>query len=148
MKKIGISKVFGNIIMDLGAYIVCCIFSPADACLMIILNVIEIAFIHKMNMKKHRRSTIFMLNLALSDIFIGVVILTIKIMLPITEGLSPDHPAVVFVSFMRRSLIQVTLLVSIVTNTLTTTERFVAVQKPFIYKRITQHMRRYECIVI
>jgi len=66
----------------------------------------------------------------------------------LAKGLPPDHPIPLCSHYLRRSLIQSTLFVSVVTNTVLTTERFISVKKPFIYQRITQRTRRYACIAI
>jgi len=127
--------------MNISAYITFVIISPANACIMIILNIIEIVFIHKMNMKKRARSTIFISNLAVSDIFLGIILAT-KVLMELAKGLPPDHPIPLCSHYLRRSLIQSTLFVSVVTNTVLTTERFISVKKPFIYQRITQRTKK------
>ena len=65
--------------MDLGS-VLFNIVSPANASLIIILNIVEIIFIYKMKMVQRKISTVFILNFAISDLTLGFTIALIKIL--------------------------------------------------------------------
>ena len=116
--------------------------SPANAGLLIILNVIEILFIWKMQLIKKSKSIIFLVNLSLADIFLGLIICTSKV----TDSYSL-HPIMSEISsFLKESLIQVSLLVSILTNLVLTSERLLLVKLPLRYKQITRRHRVWICL--
>lgn len=121
------------------------IVSPTNASIIIILNMIEIIFICKMKMMRRKKSTVFLVNLAISDLILGLIIVLVKIL-----SLFKNKGAVftLFYSFTRRSGIQITLMASVLTNNILTTERFLAVKHPHVYNRITRVMRRNMCLVV
>lgn len=121
------------------------IVSPTNASFIIILNIIEIIFICRMKMVKRKKSTVFILNLAISDLILGLIIVLVKILsLFKNKGMIFN----LFYSFTRRSAIQITLIASVLTNNILTTERFLAVKHPHVYNRITRAMRRNMCLVV
>ena len=126
------------------------IVSPANACLIIILNIVEVIFICKMKMVDRKKSTVFILNLAISDLFLGFMILVVKILYTIKDelGYGGGKFFPLFCSFMRRSVIQITLMASVLTNNILTTERFLAVKHPYVYNRITKIQRRNACLTV
>ena len=122
------------------------IVSPVNAGLILILNMTEIIFIWKMQLVKRRKSTMFMLNLAISDLFLGFTIVVAKILNAVKK--SEQNNSTFFkllCSFIQRSVIQMTLMASVLTINILTTERFLAVKYPHIYNRITRAQRRNAC---
>ena len=124
------------------------IVSPINASFIIILNIVEILFILKMKMVKRKKSTVFILNLAISDVVLGLIIIVIKIITFHTKGGPDSQVLLLFNRYLKRSLIQVTLMVSVFTNLVLTTERLLAVKYPHIYRRITKKQRNYTCLVV
>lgn len=124
--------------------------SPTHACLIIILNIPVVAFICKMKMVDRKKSTVFILNLAISDLFLGFMILFVKILYMIKDNRGDDNGDFfpLFCTFMRRSVIQITLMASVLTNNILTTERFLAVKHPYVYNRITKVQRRNACFLV
>ncbi|XP_066924778.1 sphingosine 1-phosphate receptor 1-like [Clytia hemisphaerica] len=119
------------------------IVSPINALLIIILNFVEIFFIWKMKMVQRKRSTVFILNLSISDLILGLTIIISKIL-----TFSTNSFAVKMNVFLRSSFIQVTLMVSVFTNLVLTTERLLAVKYPHLYRRMTKRQRNYTCLAI
>ena len=121
------------------------ILSPINASLIIILNIMEIILIYKMKMVQRKISTVFILNLAISDLILGLIIVIVKIFS--LKGLNNEVMAQI-ASYLRNSLIQITLMVSVLTNNILTTERFLAVRHPHVYRRITKVQRRNICLLV
>ena len=92
-----------------------------------------------MKMLQRKISTVFILNLAISDLTLGLTIIIINI-ISLTGFNRGD--------LIRNSLIQITLMVSVLTNNILTTERFLAVKHPHVYKRITKVQRRNICLLV
>ena len=122
------------------------VLSPANACLIIILNIVEIIFICKMKMVQRKKSTVFILNLAISDLILGLIIVLVKILS--MKTLRSIEFVSILSSYLRHSFIQVTLMASVLTNNILTTERFLAVKHPHVYNRITKAQRRNMCFVV
>ena len=118
--------------------------NPTNAALMVILNVVEIFFIWKMQLIKKSKSTIFMVNLSLADIFVGLVISGIK--LTFSFNFPTDHIVSKICKYLKTSLIQVTLMVSILTNVVLTSERLLLVKSPIRYKQFTKRHRVWICL--
>ena len=103
-----------------------------------------------MKMVQRKKSTVFILNLAISDLLLGLVILLVKILYVIKDegGHGGGNFFSLFCVFMRRSVVQITLMASVLTNNILTTERFLAVKHPYLYNRITNTQRRNVCFVV
>ena len=101
----------------------------------------EIFFIWKMQLIQKSKSTIFMVNLSLADIFLGLTICTTKV----TDTFD-DHMVSKVSSFFKHSLIQVSLLVSILTNLVLTSERLLLVKSPIRYKQFSRRHRVWICL--
>ena len=120
--------------------------SPLNAGLMIILNLLELFFIWSMDLTKKSKSTVFLINLSIADIFLGVIIFSAK---AIDSQEFPMDDVMSDVSgFLKGSLIQVTLIVSILTNLVLTSERLLLVKSPIKYKIITRRHRIYACLLM
>ena len=119
------------------------ILSPINASLIIILNIMEIILIYKMKMVQRKISTVFILNLAISDLLLGLTTVLIMVL-----SFKFRQDSVQIASYLRNSLIQITLMVSVLTNNILTTERFLAVKHPHVYKRITKVQRRNICLLV
>ena len=91
-------------------------------------------------MVRRKISTVFILNFAISDLILGLTIILIKIISDKEYSSRGD--------LIRNSLIQIQLMVSVLTNNILTTERFVAVKHPHVYKRITKVQRRNICLLV
>ena len=90
-------------------------------------------------MVRRKISTVFILNFAISDLILGLTIILIKIISDKEYSSRGD--------LIRNSLIQIQLMVSVLTNNILTTERFLAVRHPHVYRRITKVQRRNICSV-
>ena len=93
-----------------------------------------------MKMVQRKISTVFILNFAISDLILGLTIILIKIISDKEYSSRGD--------LIRNSLIQIQLMVSVLTNNILTTERFLAVKHPHVYKRITKVQRRNICLLV
>ena len=96
-----------------------------------------------MKMVQRKISTVFILNLAISDLLLGLTTVLIMVL-----SFKFRQDSVQIASYLRNSLIQITLMVSVLTNNILTTERFLAVKHPHVYKRITKVQRRNICLLV
>lgn len=117
--------------------------SPATAGLMIIFNVIEIWFILKHKLLDRVKSTIYILNLAISDIILGVFIIMVKILKTAEQrqGIDPKYRL-----FFQLKMIYISLYVSVFTLAALTLERVLAVKKPIYYNMIEYRKKCMICI--
>lgn len=120
--------------MDYKAYIFLVV-SPVNATLMVILNIIEIFFLLKSDTKKRRKSFVYFINLAASDIFLGLLIILVKILTLFKEN--NGHSQVTTVRmFIQNKAISISLYISALTIAVSTFERMLAVKKPIYYSLI------------
>ena len=120
--------------------------SPANAALIVILNMMEIFFIWSMKVTKKSKSTVLIVNLSIADAFLGLTICTAKVI--DAYGFQQDHLMNDISKFLKSSLIQCSLLVSILTNLVLTSERLLLVKSPIRFKQITRRHRVYICLVM
>ncbi|XP_066910714.1 neuropeptide FF receptor 1-like [Clytia hemisphaerica] len=121
------------------------VLSPLTACLMIILNVIEIWFIFKHKIMDRVKSTVYILNLAVSDIILGVFVLMVKI-LKLAEqnhGVDPKYRL-----FFQLKMVYISLYVSVLTLAALTVERVLAVKKPMYYNMLEWSKKCIICVAI
>ena len=67
------------------------------------------------------KSTVLFVNLSLADILLGLTICAVKVI--VTFELPPDHILSLIHIYLAASFIQISLLVSILTNIIVTSER-------------------------
>ncbi|XP_066916599.1 beta-1 adrenergic receptor-like [Clytia hemisphaerica] len=131
--------------MEYGEFIFVCM-SPANAATAILLNLLVMFYIWKMKLLAKNRSIVLFVNLSLADILLGLTISAIKVIG--TFKLPPDHILNLVKQYLASSFIQISLLVSISTNIIVTSERLLLVKQPFIYRQITKGHRVLICIAI
>jgi len=121
-------------------YFLFMVVSPTGAALMIILNILEIWFIFKRKMLARVKSTVYILNLAISDILLGIFILTVKTLKTIEQnnGISSKYRL-----FFQHKMIYISLYVSVLTLAVLTIERVLAVKKPIFYKMLEYKKKFY-----
>ena len=115
--------------------------SPTTAGLMIILNSVEIWFILRHKLLQRVKSTIYILNLAVSDIILGVFVILVKLLKTAeqNQGIDPKYRL-----FFQLKMIYISLYVSVLTLAALTIERVLAVKKPIYYNMIEY---RKKCVV-
>eukprot|EP00111_Clytia_hemisphaerica_P013843 TCONS_00040740-protein len=118
--------------MEYGEFIFVCM-SPANAATAILLNLLVMFYIWKMKLLAKNRSIVLFMNLSLADILLGLTISAIKV-IGIFK-LPPDHILNLVKQYLASSFIQISLLVSISTNIIVTSERLLLVKQPFIYRQ-------------
>jgi len=119
--------------------------SPTGAAFMIIINIFEICFIFKHKIMARAKSTVYILNLAVSDIILGISIFTVKILKEFEQnnGIISKYRL-----FIQLKLIYVSLYVSLLTLAMLTIERILAVKKPIFYKLLKYKRKIYINILI
>ena len=119
--------------------------SPGTAALMVILNIFEIWFIHKHKLLQRVKSTIYILNLAVSDIILGIFIIIVKILKTIekNDGIDPKYRL-----FFQLKMIYISLYVSVLTLASLTIERLLAVKKPIFYNMLEFNKKCIICVAI
>lgn len=121
------------------------VISPVTAGLMIIFNLIEIWFILKHKLLDRVKSTIYILNLAVSDIILGIFIILVKILKSAEQkqGIDPKYRL-----FFQLKMIYISLYVSVFTLAALTLERVLAVKKPIYYNMIEYRKKCMICIAM
>ena len=133
-----------SIIMKYGN-IIFLVISPVNATMAILLNLVEIFYIWQMKLTKNKSIVLFV-NLSLADILLGLTVCSIKVIAEFK--LPPDHILTIINFYLAASFIQISLLVSILTNIIVTSERLLLVKRPFLYRQITKVHRVLICIAI
>ena len=128
--------------MDL-KFLLFMVISPTGAALMIILNSIEIWFIFKHKLMSRVKSTIYILNLAISDIILGIFISTVKILNAVEKksGIDPKYRL-----FFQLKMIYISLYVSVLTLAALTIERMLAVKMPMQYNMMDYKKKYFVCL--
>jgi 7 transmembrane receptor (rhodopsin family). len=119
--------------------------SPIGAALMIILNSIEIWFIFKHKLMSRVKSTVYILNLAISDICLGIFVIMVKICKAeeMNNGLHPKYRL-----FFQTKMVYVSLYVSVLSLAALTVERYLAVKKPMYYNMLEIHKKYIICVLM
>lgn len=110
--------------------------------LMVLLNILEIFFLLKKDIKQ-MKSFVYFLNLATSDVFLGVLIILVRIM-KLFEPTSANSTIRTIRLFLQMKAVSITLYCSVLTFAVLTIDRMLAVKKPVYYCRI---LYRTNCIV-
>lgn len=114
--------------------------SPVLAALIITLNTAAIITIARIK-KKNALSSIYLLNLFISDLLTGIIIMFIKIIplirLPISLFLISIY------TILRLSLFMSTFSLLVITY-----DRYIAVVKPFYYRQMKRHRAIINCILL
>ena len=122
--------------------------SPTTATLIVIMNSIEIIIIFKSKGYKRLSSgMMFLLNLSMSDLFIGVIIIAVKILTAFAKSSVKEHEVVMIVlHILRYYMLRLSLFISILCLMALAFLRMLAVRKPFLYHKLTQKVAIKVCI--
>ena len=121
--------------------------SPMNCSFAILLNIMEIAFIVSTKMENYLSSTPYFLNLSVSDLILGIMIFAVNGSIrwvEITEGDEINNVGF----FISGSIVNTCCIVSVLTLTMLTMDRLLAVLKPFQYQNIKQRTRKLICLGI
>lgn len=117
--------------------------SPTNAILMAIFNILVIYYLLKNGVKTRMKSFVYFLNLAASDLFLGMLILAVKMMM-LFEKKGINSALTSIRIFMQMKAISISLYISALTFAVLTFERMLAVKKPIYYSLI--HFRT-KCMI-
>ena len=116
--------------------------TPVIGGITVILNVIELVLIYKLqrqkrNKKAATKSFIYLVNLSVSDVIVGLVMIVLKSMDPFMKtDLKNDELATEFYSILKHVFIRLTMFISIFNLLALTFDRYLAITNPL------QHMKR------
>lgn len=111
------------------------ILTPMMGGLIIVLNVLELFMILR---DKSRKGVglVYILNLSISDVFVGLAMIILKIMTPFMKTtLKKDVIAQEFYHVIRYCLIRLSLFVSVFNLIALTFDRLMAIKFPFIHRK-------------
>lgn len=114
--------------------------SPTLAGLIIFSNIIEIIIIARLKEKLHL-SMVYILNLSISDLLVGLVIAAIKIVYFAMQNnpqLIQNKALVEFYFLLVFLFLRLSLIVSVLNLTAITVDRILAVRKPLWYRKLKQ----------
>ncbi|XP_066936797.1 galanin receptor 2a-like [Clytia hemisphaerica] len=121
------------------------VISPTQACLMVILNIVIICIMTCFTKPSKRRKLIYFLNLALSDLFLGFIVLLVKIMVSL-EKTNPDNQILKEIRmFFQMKVVSLSLYISVLSIAAITTERLILVLYPFKYNRLRYWKKCVAC---
>ena len=122
------------------------VISPTSACLMIILNAITIFFMLAVIPKQKMRRHVYFLNLAVSDLVLGFIIVLVKI-LNLMEAKDPTNKVLLDVRvFFQMKVVSLSLYISVMSVAAITVERLVLVSYPFHYTRLRFWKKCVACV--
>lgn len=130
--------------------------NPGIGGCIIIVNLIELAVIYKIG-KRIENSMVFIINLSISDLLVGIIVILSKILLDLLnkeislkEGdLSQVNPILIeFYVFCNFGFLRLSLVNSVLNLTVITIDRFLAVGKPILYRKIQQRHALVVCAIV
>ena len=121
--------------------------SPMNAGFMIGLNIMEIAFIVYSGLEKKVSSIPYLVCLSLSDLLMGLTIFGVKAFRYAAQTTGNNLLSTIG-DYINNVMIELPLVVSVLTFTMLTIDRWLAVKKPFIYRNLTRKRRIIICFVI
>lgn len=124
------------------------IVTPIMGGLIVLLNVIEIVCIGR-NEKRKKVGTIYILNLSISDVIVGLMMILLKSMDPfMKDQLKSNLAAKEAYSVIRYCFIRLSLFVSIFSLIALTVDRVWAVTKPFLHRQKTSYFAAKICSIV
>ena len=122
--------------------------TPAMGALAVVLNVIEIGFIVRRR-KTWRLGTIYLLNLAVSDVIVGLTMIFLKSMHPFMKrDLKDDMMAKEIYNIIRYYFIRLSLFVSVFNLVVLVLDRVWAIAKPFSHRKKTPSFAMKACLFV
>ena len=121
--------------------------SPMNSGFIILLNIIEISFIVLTGLEKKVSSMPYILNLSMCDLVTGLLIFAVKGLYSIAM-ITGDKISFIIASQMSIIMINLPLIVSVLTFSMLTIDRLLAVKKPFMYRNLTSKRKRSICLGI
>jgi len=122
------------------------VISPINACLTIILNAIIIYFMLAVIPKQKMRRLVYFLNLAVSDLVLGFIILLVKV-LKSMETKDPTNQVLLDVRmFFQMKVVSLSLYISVMSIAAITIERLILVSYPFHYTRLRFGKKSAICV--
>ena len=118
------------------------VLSPLVGFFAILLNNLEIFFILK---RRKLKKAIFFLNLAASDTFLGIVIVTVKAI--VFTKPARNSSAFQFAIFIQRAAVDFSIIQSILCVMLITCDRILLIKLPFHYNRLTTAKKSITCLL-
>jgi len=113
--------------------------TPVIGGIAVILNIIELILIYKTQRRKRNsvtKSFIYLSNLCLSDIIVGLVMITLKSMDPFMKtDLKDDELAKEFYSILKHVFIRLSMFISIFNLLALTFDRYLAVTNPLQHRK-------------
>lgn len=121
--------------------------TPVIAALAILLNMIEIILIVKERKARRNLGRIFILNLAISDVIVGVVMIILKSLDPYMKvELKGNIYAEEIYSIMRYGFIRLSLFTSVLNLAALTIDRVLAICRPFSHRKRTNRFAIKICM--
>lgn len=102
---------------------------------MVILNCLKIHYLVSHDVRKQKKTFVYFLNLAVSDLFLGLLIISVKIM-TLFEQKQITLTLINARVFLQMKAVSISLYISVLTFAVLTLERTLAVKKPIYYSLI------------
>ena len=122
--------------------------SPTIAALMILTNLLKI-YVIKRQRTRITMAMIFLVNVSISDILVGTIMLVIKLMNPFFKtSLKNNAFAIEFNSILKLAFIRISLFLSVLNLVALTCDRMLAIKKPFVHRKYGKSFAVKICIGI
>ncbi|XP_057305303.1 G-protein coupled receptor 15-like [Hydractinia symbiolongicarpus] len=124
--------------------------SPVNAALIIILNILEIVVMFKTNMQRVLSpSLVFILNLSISDIMVGFMIIMVKVFAFLLKTKYKGNKVLLeSLHVTKNFMLRLSLLLSVLNLMTFTVVRMLAARKPLFYRKITRRIAINICYCI
>lgn len=124
--------------------------SPINAALIIILNILEIVMMFKTNMQRVLSpSLVFILNLSISDIMVGIMIIMVKVFAFLLKTNYKGNKVLLKTLHVTKNfMLRLSLLISVLNLMTFTVVRMLAARKPLLYRKITRGIAINICYCI
>ena len=127
--------------------------NPTMGGLILLVNLLELVAIYKIR-GRMETSMVFILNLAISDLLVGVMIISIKLLInrintdiQLKKDIRLVSPLLIELYMLFNfGLMRLSLVNSVLNLTVITIDRVLAVSKPILYRRIQQKHARLVCL--
>ena len=123
------------------------VISPMNGGFIILLNIMEIAFIVYTGLAKKISYIPYLVSLSLSDLITGATIFLARVCWSMEEK-TGSKLLLTIGDYLSEVIIEIPLIVSVSTFTMLTIDRLLAVKNPFVYRNLTQKRRIIICLAI
>ena len=127
--------------------------SPIIAVSMVILNVSILTYLFVRVNQQKRRKFVYFINLSLSDLVLGLIVLMVKVMVKIEQSAAEGGDSNVTLlrdirTFFQMKFVSLSLYISVLSMAAILVERLILVMYPLYYTRLAYRTKFWFCVLM